>query len=243
MHEQPSALAARFTSRATQLRSYVTTGWTHVQYKQASSRTAPETPKTVEISPLVVHDGPVRDGSAGSVSELNQLNRLIPQDPAGTSKQAAAPVASRPHAMPIQIKPMPITPEKAWTAAGNILASPAEASMQEPSGKVATAAVKQAPAKTAPVPEAAEKIPSAAAPTDATVRVQEGDSLSSIATRLYGPTGNDELSRLAAANPQIKDANRIYPGQSIRVHRTSGASHISRRVKQTSDDDERDDEQ
>jgi hypothetical protein len=39
--------------------------------------------------------------------------------------------------------------------------------------------------------------------------------------KLYGSFGTDELRRLTAANPQITNANLIYPGQSIRVQRAS----------------------
>ena len=52
-----------------------------------------------------------------------------------------------------------------------------------------------------------------------TVVVRAGDTLSKIATRLYGSFGSDELSRLTAANPQITNADLIYPGQSIHVQR------------------------
>jgi type II secretory pathway predicted ATPase ExeA/nucleoid-associated protein YgaU len=55
----------------------------------------------------------------------------------------------------------------------------------------------------------------------ATVVVRAGDTLSKIALRLYGSLGTDELSRLTAANPQITNANLIYPGQSIRVQHAS----------------------
>ena len=55
----------------------------------------------------------------------------------------------------------------------------------------------------------------------ATVVVKAGDTLSKIAMRLYGSFGTDELSRLTAANPQITNANLIYPGQSIRVQQAS----------------------
>jgi len=54
----------------------------------------------------------------------------------------------------------------------------------------------------------------------ATVVVGTGDTLSKIAMRLYGSFGTDELGRLTAANPQIKDMNLIFPGQSIRVSQT-----------------------
>jgi MSHA biogenesis protein MshM len=55
----------------------------------------------------------------------------------------------------------------------------------------------------------------------ATVVVREGDTLSKIAMRLYGSFGTDDLIRLTAANPQITNANLIYPGQSIRVQHAS----------------------
>jgi len=55
--------------------------------------------------------------------------------------------------------------------------------------------------------------------------VRAGDTLSKIAMRLYGSFGEDDVrndvSRIRAANPQIKNANLIYPGQSIRVDRAS----------------------
>ena len=54
----------------------------------------------------------------------------------------------------------------------------------------------------------------------ATILVKAGDTLSKIATRLYGSFGTDGLGRLTAANPEIKDMNLIYPGQSIRVSQT-----------------------
>ena len=50
-----------------------------------------------------------------------------------------------------------------------------------------------------------------------TVVVTTGDTISKIAKRIYGSFGTDELGRLTAANPQIKDINLIFPGQSIRV--------------------------
>ena len=65
---------------------------------------------------------------------------------------------------------------------------------------------------------------SAPAPTS-TVLVRAGDTLSKIAMRLYGSFKEDDVredvSRIRAANPQIKNANLIYPGQSIRVQQAS----------------------
>ena len=54
-----------------------------------------------------------------------------------------------------------------------------------------------------------------------TILVRAGDTLSKIAKKLYGSFGTDEVGRLTAANPQIKDANVIYPGQTIRVQQAN----------------------
>jgi type II secretory pathway predicted ATPase ExeA/nucleoid-associated protein YgaU len=70
-------------------------------------------------------------------------------------------------------------------------------------------------------PEASPALDRAAARPRTTVVVRAGDTLSKIALRLYGSFGTDELGRLTAANPQIKDADLIYPGQSIHVQRAS----------------------
>ena len=73
-----------------------------------------------------------------------------------------------------------------------------------------------------PVPETAVKegddTETRATPT---VLVRAGDTLSKIAKKLYGSFGDDEVSRLTAANPQIKDADVIYPGQTIRVQQAT----------------------
>jgi type II secretory pathway predicted ATPase ExeA len=53
-----------------------------------------------------------------------------------------------------------------------------------------------------------------------TVVVGTGDTIYKIAKKFYGSFGTDELGRLTAANPEIKDMNLIFPGQSIRVSQT-----------------------
>jgi nucleoid-associated protein YgaU len=65
--------------------------------------------------------------------------------------------------------------------------------------------------------DASAPVQASAAPT---ILVKAGDTLSKIATRLYGSFGPDQLGRLTAANPEIKDMNLIYAGQSIRVSQT-----------------------
>ncbi len=49
------------------------------------------------------------------------------------------------------------------------------------------------------------------------VMVREGDSLAGIARRLYGPDVPEGVRLLMHANPQIEDADLIYPGQKIRL--------------------------
>ena len=64
-----------------------------------------------------------------------------------------------------------------------------------------------------------------AAAAGSTYTVKSGDTLSKIAMRLYGSFEEDDVredvSKIRAANPQIKNANLIYPGQSIRVQQAS----------------------
>ena len=78
------------------------------------------------------------------------------------------------------------------------------------------------PAATANVPPSPESPVAGHEPVaGAAVVVKTGDTLNRIAMKLYGSLGTDELRRLTAANPQITNANMIYPGQSIRVQRAS----------------------
>jgi len=112
------------------------------------------------------------------------------------------------------------------TPATNVRPVPKERSPE------ASAAPNIVPVKLSPVTNVSAPAPRAAvAPAAAvtrprpTVMVRAGDTLSKIAMRLYGSFKEDEVredvSRLRAANPQIKNANLIYPGQSIRVQQAS----------------------
>jgi len=53
------------------------------------------------------------------------------------------------------------------------------------------------------------------------VVVQPGDTLSKIALRRNGSAGTDGVRELVKANPQIQDANHIYPGQIIHLQEAS----------------------
>lgn len=56
------------------------------------------------------------------------------------------------------------------------------------------------------------------------VVVQFGDTLSGIAQRHGNPPGTLDVNQLVAANPEIKDANLIYPGERVRLT-TTGSTH------------------
>ena len=62
-------------------------------------------------------------------------------------------------------------------------------------------------------------------PSQVTVVVRKGDTLSKIALRHYGDAPPDDMRRklaaLVTANPEIADANHIYPGQIIRLQEVS----------------------
>jgi nucleoid-associated protein YgaU len=82
-----------------------------------------------------------------------------------------------------------------------------------------------------PLPQLAPAIAAPAAgdgsaqPAQARVVVERGDTLSSIALRRSGSAGADGVRRriaeLLKANPQIDDANHIYPGQIIHLQGAS----------------------
>jgi nucleoid-associated protein YgaU len=129
--------------------------------------------------------------------------------------------AAKPLPKPIWLAPLNVHDGSAGSASELIMRGPAEGPSTEP------AAPEQPKPEASPASvERVELLPadktSAPAPASAgaTILVRAGDTLSKIATRLYGSFGADELGRLTSANPEIKNANLIYPGQSIRVIQT-----------------------
>ncbi len=146
-----SALAARFASQATGLRSPIVVERSPAQFKTGSYQATIPAPNTLGLAPVNVHDSSARDA--------NELNELM-------MKRVRA---------------------RHFSTTGRSVAKERQSETN----------------------------------ADATVLVRAGDTLSKIAMRLYGSFGTDELSRLTAANPQIKDANVIYPGQSIRVQQAA----------------------
>jgi type II secretory pathway predicted ATPase ExeA/nucleoid-associated protein YgaU len=129
--------------------------------------------------------------------------------------------ATKPVPKPIWLAPLNVHDGSAGSASELIMRGPAEgpstepASPEQPKPEAGPASVKRvellpADKTSAPAPASAR----------ATILVRAGDTLSKIATRLYGSFGADELGRLTSANPEIKNANLIYPGQSIRVIQT-----------------------
>ena len=111
---------------------------------------------------------------------------------AGSANELIVPGAAE--GTPTNVLPAPEQPKRETGPAGNVI--PVKLSS---AGNVST-------------PDQASVAP--------TILVKAGDTLSKIATRLYGSFGPDQLGRLTAANPEIKDMNLIYAGQSIRVSQT-----------------------
>jgi type II secretory pathway predicted ATPase ExeA/LysM repeat protein len=118
---------------------------------------------------------------------------------------------------------------RADSRASNVPASNASSSKVPPAPSErqpeASAAPNIVPVKLSPAPSAASAATTAVTRPQPTVMVRAGDTLSKIAMRLYGSFEEDDVredvSRIRAANPQIKNANLIYPGQSIRVQQAS----------------------
>ncbi|QJT70402.1 hypothetical protein [Microcystis phage MaeS] len=54
-------------------------------------------------------------------------------------------------------------------------------------------------------------------PMGGTYKIQRGDTFSAIAKKYYGNAYNGGMNQLKALNPQIKDINRIYAGQTLTV--------------------------
>jgi type II secretory pathway predicted ATPase ExeA len=118
---------------------------------------------------------------------------------------------------------------RADSRASNVPATNASSSKVQPAPSErqpeASAAPNIVPVKLPPAPSSASAATTAVTRPQPTVMVREGDTLSKIAMRLYGSFEEDDVredvSRIRAANPQIKNANLIYPGQSIRVQQAS----------------------
>ncbi|HXM89409.1 MAG TPA: LysM peptidoglycan-binding domain-containing protein, partial [Candidatus Acidoferrum sp.] len=61
----------------------------------------------------------------------------------------------------------------------------------------------------------AAPVEAAPAPRDQTVQIHAGDTLHDLAARYLG--SKDRTPELVKANPQIKDPNSLYVGQTIHV--------------------------
>jgi type II secretory pathway predicted ATPase ExeA/nucleoid-associated protein YgaU len=130
--------------------------------------------------------------------------------------------AAKPAPKPISVAPLNVHDGSAGSANELIMRGPAGESsttvlpIPEKSTPAANPAGNVIPVKLSP----AGKFSAPASTSGETVVVGTGDTISKIAKRIYGSFGSDELGRLTAANPEIKDINLIFPGQSIRVSQT-----------------------
>jgi len=165
----------------------------------------------------------------GSEEQRPQPQILAQWTPAQFKTQPDGPAKPAPKA--IRVAPLNVHDGSAGTAnelimhpgEGSSTTDPSVPEQRQPETTVATNVV---PVKPPPAGNVSASAKTLAEETDTatqaatTVMVQAGDTLSKIAMRLYGSFGADELGRLIAANPEIKDANLIFPGQSVRVNQT-----------------------
>jgi len=193
VRENLSAFAHRFASQAAaKLRTPIVVERSPLQFMPNSNRApAASAPNTIGLAPVNAHDR-----AAKTENELIMRGR--PEAPATGASSA-------------KVRPVPNE-------------HPPEASARP---NIVPVTLSRAANLSAPTPRAA-----VAAPTAVTrpqpmvmVRARAGDTLSKIAMRLYGSFEEDDVredvSKIRAANPQIKNANLIYPGQSIRVQQAS----------------------
>jgi nucleoid-associated protein YgaU len=159
---------------------------------QASKLKTPVTPIIIERPPAKLTAG------SGTTVPAPDAIELAPVNAHERTAKSANELITRGRAgvPPTRVRPAPIEREPEASAAPNIV-----------------------PVTLSPVTTFSAPSPSR------TIMVRAGDTLSKIAMRLYGSFQEDDVrydvGRIRAANPQIKNANLIYPGQSIRVDRAS----------------------
>lgn len=192
-----SALAHRFASQAAKLKTPITpivVERSPLQYMTSRNRTTVPAPNTIVLAPVNAHDR-----TAKTENELIMRGRA---DSRATNVPA------------VNVRPTPKERQPEASAAPNIVPV-----------KLSPAANVSAPSPRASVPEDDAEDGAGVIRPPSSVMVRTGDTLSKIAMRLYGSFESsevrDDVSRLRAANPQIKNANLIYPGQSIRVQQAS----------------------
>jgi general secretion pathway protein A len=100
--------------------------------------------------------------------------------------------------------------------------APIQPAAQPPAAKSAPVAMPvQSGARPKTTPPSGDQAVQSTTPGQDAVLVQSGDTLSKIALRRWGSLEDGELRRevgvLVKANPQLVDANHIYPGQIIRL--------------------------
>jgi len=188
-----SALANRFVSKAAKLRTPIAP----IVVERSPSHFATSSYRTTVPAPNTMGLAPVNvhDRSAKAANELILHGR---------------PDAPSTGASSIEVRPVPKERPPEASAAPNIVPVTLSPAVNFPARSPRPAVDEDDAVVTRP---------------QSTVMVRAGDTLSKIAMRLYGSFETDDVRddvvRLRAANPQIKNANLIYPGQSIRVQQAS----------------------
>src|SRR3984957_8289363 len=162
--------------------------------------------------------------------DKRQLPQILAQWFPAQFKTRSDDETTKPAPKPLKLAPLNVHDGSAGSANELIMRGPAEVpsttvipapALQKPETNPATSILPVKLSSAGNISSPAKAMASDKGTTQgATVVVGTGDTLSKIAMRLYGSFGTDELGRLTAANPQIKDMNLIFPGQSIRVSQT-----------------------
>ncbi len=154
------------------------------------------TAKTEAERPTAVAHEPVHTIVTGRAEPSAAPSIAIPRPEESADAQPPLPASASSAAMP--------APVLSANAAADSRPQPPPAAAQEPDQKAV------------PQNDAGALAPMNAEQTDEIV-VRTGDTLSAIAERYSDGSGRIDLKQLIAANPEIKNANLIYPGEKVRL--------------------------
>ncbi|HZY59470.1 MAG TPA: AAA family ATPase [Candidatus Binataceae bacterium] len=183
-----------------------------------------------DVAPRVADIQPVSKTAAADdhMSEAHKEASGAPAAVSGAAASADLPTVADQDL--VKVSALSAAPKPELQAASLMPVEHAEAEKVAPADAAqAEKAAPQAAALSARVPTVS---PVSAAPEAGTVKppgsvvtVHEGDTLSKIVQRRYGSTATNQLKRrlaeLVHANPQIANANQIYPGQIIHLKELS----------------------
>jgi general secretion pathway protein A len=167
---------------------------------------------------LVSRVNPVPEQVTALVQTTHEQAKPAAAISQASNQSAAATTASAPPQSKSPVSSTEPTAQKEPTSAAQASAPAPQAELSpQPPPAPATEA-------TPAVAAAADPVASAEHPV---VVVKKGDSLSKIASHYFGSGGPDQVHNLIQANPQITDADRIYPGQVIYVRESRSGNQAT----------------